>query len=340
MSLLSNSNGFIREKSKRRFNPKFTFKIILVLVLAILITGVGSQLFINKSRDKKLVKNNTYVNINEKKNYYSMEGTEKPTIIFESSSGMGIAQWHKTRELLKDEFGIESFAYDRQGFGMSEYAGEESIEEQAKKLKLLLRKVASTGPYILVGEGYGSLVMTNFAKLYPELVSGIILISPINEAELGNTNYYNYFKEDKLSSKAKIYGSYLGLNNLTDKIIGFDTPNGLENYLSEEEYNNYKLLRTSTAYNKAYYAEIENILSKSSKSQMDGMFNDIPYVIVTSNDYKKEQEELKSLGNKDLTKVIDSNSNSEIISLEKPELILNSVKFILSNQKVKESSNY
>lgn len=338
MSLLSHSNGFASQSPKRKFNLKFTFKLSLFFIILILIIGGASQLFINKSREKALVKNNTYININEKKNFYSMVGNEKPTVIFESSSGLGISQWDKTRELLEEEFGIKTFAYDREGFGMSEFANVQSTEEQAKKLKLMLRKIASSGPYILVGEGYGSLVMTNFAKLYPELVSGIILISPINEAKLGNTNYYNYFKKDKIKSKAQVYGSYLGLNNLVDKIIGLNTLGDLKSYLSEDEYNNYKLLRTSTAYNKGYYTELENILNKTSKSQTEGMFNDVPYVLITNNTNKKEQEDLKKLGNESLTKVIDSNSDSKIIALEKPELVLEGVKFILNNENVKESS--
>lgn len=339
MSLISHSNGFTTKEPKKRVTCKFAFKAIGVLVLFSIIIGITANSIIASKNEKKFVKNNKYVTIDNKKNYYSVEGIEKPTIIFESSSGMGISQWDSTRKLLLDEFGIKSFAYDRDGFGFSDFTNPQSPEDQAKELKLILRKVALTGPYILVGEDYGSLVMTNFAKLYPELVEGIILISPINEKELGNNNYYKNFSKEKIPSKLNITGSYFGINNLIDKLIGLNSPQGLDTLLSEQEYNNYKMLRPTTKFNKAYYAELENILNKTSKSQTDGMFSNIPYVIITNNKLKQEQENLKSLGSPEKTMVISGNSDSKVISLEKPELILQSVDYIMKNTTLKENSN-
>lgn len=337
MNLISHSNGFITNDPKKRFNLKFILKLIGVLIALVIVIGFILNAVTTGKNEEKFIKKDKYVTIDDKKNYYSIEGKEKPTIIFESSSGMGIPQWERVRKLLSDEYGIRSFAYDRDGFGFSDYSIERTPEEQAKELKLILRKVALGGPYILVGEGYGSLVMTNFAKLYPELVEGIILISPINEGSLGNTNYYEYFKNEKLSRKMEVFGSHLGINNLIDKYIGLNSPAGLDKLLSEDDYNNYKMLRSTKGFTNAYYKELENILSKNSKSQSEGMLNNIPYVIVTTDDNKAEQTELKKLGNENKTKIIDSKSNSEIVGLEKPELILESVGYILDNMSLKEN---
>ncbi|WP_297520872.1 alpha/beta hydrolase [uncultured Clostridium sp.] len=339
MSLISHSNGFTTKEPKRRFSFKFIFKAISILTILTITIGLTANMLITSRNEDKLVKDDMYVTIDDKKNYYNIENGDAPTIIFESSSGMGVSQWDNARELLKDEYGISSFAYDRDGFGLSDFLKEQTPEEQAKELKLILRKVALNGPFILVSEGYGSLIMTNFAKLYPELVKGIILISPINEESLGNTNYYKYFESEKISRKLNIFGSYLGINNLIDKCVGLDSPSGLDEYLSEDDFNNYKMLRPTTDFNKAYYAELENILNRSSISQVDGMFKDIPYVIVTNNQNKAEQSAMKSLGNGDNTKIIDSNSDSKIIALEKPELILEAITYILNNLSFKESSN-
>ena len=339
MSLISYSNGFTAKEPKKRFGWKFILKLIGALVVLGAVIGLVSNMLITNKNEEKFVKDDMYVTIDDKKNYYSIEGKEAPTIIFESSSGMGVSQWDAARKLLEDEYGIKSFAYDRDGFGFSDFSIERTPEEQAKELKLILRKVASSGPYILVGEGYGSLVMTNFAKLYPELIEGIILISPINESSLGNTNYYEYFENEKISKKLNVIGASLGVNNLIDKYIGLDSPEGLDEYLSEDDFNNYKMLRPTKGFNEAYFVELENILNKTSKSQVDGMFKDVPYVIVTSEDNKAEQTALSNLGNEATTKIIDSKSSSEIIALEKPEIILESVGHILNNLPFKESSN-
>ncbi|MGL4656188.1 MAG: alpha/beta fold hydrolase [Sarcina sp.] len=337
MSLISHSNGFITKEPKKRFNFKFILKLIGVLLFLIIVVGFAANIIITKKNEEKFVKEDMYVTIDDKKNYYNIEGKESPTIIFESSSGMGISQWDGARKLLADELGIRSFAYDRDGFGFSDFSVGKTPEEQAKELKLILRKVALNGPYILVGEGYGSLVMTNFAKLYPELVEGIILVSPINEASLGNTNYYEYFENEKLSKKFEVFGSYLGVNNLIDKYIGLDSPSKLEDYLSEDDYNNYKMLRCTKGFANAYYTELENILEKSSASQKVGMFNEVPYVIVATDENKEEQLALKNLGSEGKTKIIDSKSNSEILGLEKPEFILESVSYIIDNLPLKEN---
>lgn len=339
MSLISHSNGFIKKNARKKCSFKFILKLIVFIILGIVLTGLATNFIINSKNEKKLVKNNKYITIDNKKNYYDIQGTDAPTIIFESSSGMGISQWDGARKLLSDELGIKSFAYERDGFGFSDFTEEKSPEEQAKELKLILRKVALNGPYILVGEEYGSLVMTNFAKLYPELVEGIILISPINERELGNTNYYKYFSKDKLERKLNISGSYLGLNHLIDRYIGLDSPEGLDKLLDETAYNNYKMLRPTARFNKAYYSELKNILNQESKSQVDEMFKDVPLAIITTNATKKEQEALKVLGSEGKTKIIDSGIDSKIVSLEKPELILQSVDYILNNIPLKESSN-
>ncbi|MGL5574763.1 MAG: alpha/beta fold hydrolase, partial [Sarcina sp.] len=319
------------------FDLKFILKLIGILIILAIVTGFVINATVTNKNEEKFIKEDKYITIDDKKNYYNIEGKERPTIIFESSSGMGISQWDSVRKLLEEEYGIRSFAYDRDGFGFSDFSVEKTPEEQAKELKLILRKVALSGPYILVGEGYGSLVMTNFAKLYPELVEGIILISPINEMSLGNTNYYEYFEKKKLSRKLEIFGSYLGVNNLIDKYIGLESPGGLDKYLSENDYNNYKMLRTTKGFSNAYYAELKNILQKQSESQVAGMFNEIPYVIVTTEENKVDQQALKNLGSDSKTKIIDSKANSDIISLEKPELVLESVRYILDNMPLKEN---
>ena len=337
MSLISHSNGFVANEPKKRFTLKFILKLIGVLLALIMISGFVINTVISNKNKEKFIKEDMYVTIDKKKNYYNIEGKERPTIIFESSSGMGISQWDGVRKLLAEDLGIKSFAYDRDGFGFSDFSKKKTPEEQAKELKLILRKVALNGPYILVGEGYGSLVMTNFAKLYPKLVEGIILISPINEASLGNNNYYKYFKREKFSRKLEVMSSYLGINNLIDKVIGLDSPEELDKYLSEEDYNNYKMLRPTKGFINGYYAELENILNKNSNSQTKGMFKDVPCVIVTTDENKNEQTALKSLCDESKTMIIDSKSNSKILGLEKPELILKSVGYILSKNPLKEN---
>ena len=46
-------------------------------------------------------------------------------------------------------------------------------------LRILIRKSAAPSPYILGREEYGSLVLTEFAKLIQTEGTGIILVNPL-----------------------------------------------------------------------------------------------------------------------------------------------------------------
>ncbi|MGL4991064.1 MAG: alpha/beta hydrolase [Sarcina sp.] len=339
MNLISHSNGFTTKNPKKKITIKFIFKIIAIAIFLILPIGFISNIIIGQKNQKKFVIENSYITIDGKKNYYNIDGSIGPTIIFESSSGMGISQWDKIRELLADELGIKSFAYERDGFGFSEFGQKKTIVEQAKELKLILRKVALPGPYIFVSEGYGSLVTSNFAKLYPDLVQGIISISPINEKELGNNNYYKYFSKETFVRKLNVLISTLGFSHFFDEYIGLNSLKGLENLLNESDYNNYKLLKNTTSFNKAYYTEIKNILLMESDSQMDKMYSDVPYVIITDSDNTEIQKELSILGDENKTKIINSDISSKFIALEKPELVLQGIDYIIKNISLKENLN-
>lgn len=339
MNLISNSNGFTTRNPKKKVTIKFIFKIIAITISFIFPIALISNIIIGQKNEKKFVIKNSYITIDGKKNYYNIEGTAGPTVIFESSSGMGISQWEKIRELLADELGIKSFAYERDGFGFSELSQGKTIIEQAKELKLILRKVALPGPYIFVSEGYGSLITSNFAKLYPELVQGIISISPINESELGNNNYYKYFLREKFASKLNVLTSTLGFNHFLDKYMELDSLKGLENLLNESDYNNYKLLKNTISFNKAYYTELKNILLMESDSQSAKMYAHVPYVIITDSENMEIQKELSILGEKDKTIIIDSDISSKFIALEKPELVFQGIDYIIKNISLKENLN-
>ena len=73
-------------------------------------------------------------------------------------------------------------------------------------------------PYILVGEEYGSLVLTSFAKQFPDSVAGIVLVNPLVEEDIKNSG--NSLKNVALRIRRKIeqVGSYVGFTMLLDKL--------------------------------------------------------------------------------------------------------------------------
>lgn len=76
-------------------------------------------------------------------------------------------------------------AYDRPGLGWSEpAAAPRSFDDHARELSTLLTNAGETGPYVLVGESYGGLVARAFARLWPQVTAGVVLVDAAEEAHV------------------------------------------------------------------------------------------------------------------------------------------------------------
>ena len=173
-----------------KIKPINVIRNIFIFILALVFIGFAYQMILNKIDSKKIEPDNKYVRIDSKKNYYNFQGESKPTIIMSSDIGLGLSEWSKVQELIEKEYGYRTFSYDRPGYGFSESVKDDGVKEQAQHLRMILKKSGIGGPYILVGEGYGGLVMCNFAELYPDLVQGVILVDPISEEALSKNKDY------------------------------------------------------------------------------------------------------------------------------------------------------
>lgn len=332
MKFIPYSNGFHKMNRNIEIKPTSIIKNIFLIILVLVFIGFVYQGIVNKIDRSKISPENKYLRLDSKKTYFKYDGESKPTLIFDSNLGLGMNEWEKATALIEKEYGYRTFIYDRPGYDFSELGKPKTIQEQAQQLRLILRKVNIGGPFILVGEGYGSLIMCNFANLYPELVQGMILINPINEEALNNENYMKQFSSQKISRFTQKYGSYFGLTLLMNKLGMIKNPSGI-NELSKDHLNIFNIHRTKSNYNDAYYEELSNIISKKSNSQKSGLLNGKPLSIIVNNkEFSKEQESLSKLTSpSSLVQVINSKNNTDIIPLEKPELLLDSIKFIEDN---------
>lgn len=109
---------------------------------------------------------------------YVQDSNWPPTVVFESGLGDGFSTWADVYSKVQAFAGV--FAYSRPGYsaGMRrpESGGERTADESAKLLREILAKSDSPAPYILVGHSIGGLYVLEFARDYPELVAGLILV--------------------------------------------------------------------------------------------------------------------------------------------------------------------
>jgi pimeloyl-ACP methyl ester carboxylesterase len=103
------------------------------------------------------------------------------TVIIEAGSGNDVTLWQGI--LGRVSRFTHVCAYDRAGLGWSDpVAGPRSFDDRAKDLHLLLQRASIAGPYILVGHSYGGYIVRRFTALYPQSVSGIVLVDSPDEA--------------------------------------------------------------------------------------------------------------------------------------------------------------
>lgn len=103
------------------------------------------------------------------------------TIILEAGGGQSADAYQRIQDMLAQLTGARVLSYDRSGFGRSELGPEKfNAVDEVAALKRLLEIQGFSGRFILVGLSYGGFLIQLFAARYPELVSGLVLIDPMN----------------------------------------------------------------------------------------------------------------------------------------------------------------
>lgn len=340
MNLLSNSNSIVTVKRKA-INP---FKIIKNIIVAITIIVLSTSLInfaYSKFMDEKYKSNNNFARIDGKKIHYNVDGSGKYTVILDSSLGTDMKSTEKLSDLIAKKYDCRVFSYDRGGYSYNESTDMKTLEEQAEDLRMLLKKAGVSGPYVLVGEEYGGLVMGAFANLYKDNVKGMVLINPIEETMLQDKEFMKQYSSQKLKRNFEKISSYIGLDLILDKLNFLDYPVGYNNEnFTEDEMKEFRVHRIRPSYTSTYYGELNNIIyfdeEEFNKSIYEnGILEDKPLAILATENYKSNQEKLLNLtNNSDESHVFLSKVN-EVITLNDVDSSFEAIQYVLDRIKLK-----
>lgn len=326
MKLLPHSNGFYKVNMKRELKPKDIVKNIVVSILVVLLIGFIYQRISNFIAKETLKERVDYTRVDGKRLDYIMEGEGKYTVVFDGNIGANLNQWSEiTDKLISNYDDVVTFTYNRRGYGFSDSGSIRTPKEQAEDLRSLLRKSAAPAPYILVGEEYGSLVLTEFAKAYPDLVAGIVLVNPLVEDVINTDSYRRSLFFERIRRNIEALGSEVGLTTLLDKLNLTCNTDEFEAELEERELDEFKVHRTKSSYNNAVKNEYKNITSGNNSSQEEGVFSGKPYYLIA----KPGQEVLSNLGDENLTKVYNVNYEENIISMYEPDTVITGIRQVI-----------
>jgi pimeloyl-ACP methyl ester carboxylesterase len=156
---------------------------IAAVPVALLIIGIVYQSLGSRRDRLRFTDGGRWVRISNGASLFLLErGHGAPTVIFESGIGATNLNWRHIQETVA-EF-TATAAYDRCGLGWSsDCRTPRTPSNIAIELHEMLQHAQVKAPYILVGHSFGGLVMRRFALLFPEEVSGVVLVDPMRCSE-------------------------------------------------------------------------------------------------------------------------------------------------------------
>jgi pimeloyl-ACP methyl ester carboxylesterase len=103
-----------------------------------------------------------------------------PTVVIEQGAGGVGALWGSVQDAVA-KFAT-ALTYDRRGLGWSDPAiSSRSVDQRVEDLRELLRAAAVSEPYLFVAHSYGGLLVRLFARKYPDLTAGLVLVDSLEE---------------------------------------------------------------------------------------------------------------------------------------------------------------
>lgn len=329
MNMIPESNGLERLNMKQKISRVKLGKKIIFVIVFIVLSGFIFQSFSNFIGREKIEQSLTYAKIDNSRIEYQLKGTGDYTVVFDGAIATNLYQWNDIVDGLDKQLGVKTFIYNRNGYGFSDIKASKTPKEQAEELKILLRKAGVSGKLIFVGEEYGSLVATNFAKLYPESVAGMILIKPLNEEIVKSYEYKNNLKMDYYKSIFQTVGSYFGVTTVLDHFGLTYSVNGFEESLKEIPKEEYQVQKTKKNFRQAIQNEFESLYFYADTSQDTEILSGKPLYIITND----ENETLAKLGSKDETTIYKTENTEKVISFSEKDMIINAINVVAKEVK-------
>lgn len=330
MNLIPESNGFKKVNMREKADAKVWIRNIIFIILGIFALGFLVQVVNNFLGNEKINPSLNYAKIDNRKMEYKLSGTGDYTVIFDGALGANLNEWNPVIDALKQKgLEVKTFVYNRRGYGFSDAGNLETPEQQAENLKILLRKAGVGGKLILVGEEYGSLVMTNFAKLYPDSVAGMVLVKPYYEDEVKSKEFRSNMKWKYIKSKIEKSGTKFSLTMLMDKMNLDYSINEFEEYLKGDSLEEFNILKNQTSYRKAVNNELESLYTYSGESQISGLMKGKPLYIITND----EDDPIQKIGEEDLTTIYKTELGETVISISDPSTVATGISNVTKEAK-------
>lgn len=284
---------------------------------------------------------------------YEIKGKPTIDIVVEAGLMSCIAEWRPLAEKLAAEHGV--LIYERAGVGLSECSDNPRTPKNiASECFELLSSLPHTEQILLIAHSQGGLYAQQFARMYPQLVRGIILLDPLSASDnsfktLLTEEEYKKGGVDKFSNLGaakKLLRLHLGF--ILKAMMKNAPPMYYYSFKPEDKAyildNFVKVNSYDTAEQEYQCAHDESLIEELKKKEG---FPDIPLVLITHSSALSEKEirefgraseetaqNVEKVWQQIMGEYLTFSSKSSVIRAEKsthyihlmqPELVLNAV---------------
>ena len=180
------------------------------------------------------------------------------------------------------------------------------------------------------------MVLTNFAKMYPENVKGMVLVKPFDEEILKTSKFKKSIRFKYYKSKLEYLGSSVFVTSILDKLGLSTTVDGFEESLPRGANDEFAVHKTKKEYRQAVAREVGNLYKYEEVSQINDLIGNNPLYIISNN----ENDPLMKLGPKEYSNLYVTDSEAKLIPIADEDMIVNGISHVLKEvKKIERKSN-
>ena len=274
-------------------------------------------------------------------------GRGAPTVVLENGAGDFSLVWSLVQPRVAES--TRACSYDRAGYAWSDPGQQPRTYDQLSlELHTALERAGERGPYVLVGQSYGGLVVRGFARRYASEVTGMVLVDAVHEDQRVNMGggklqrIADFAKGRPLPSPRIAADSVLLALRRSGSAAKLQAP-PLEpplDRLSTVDQTAWQAATADTVYRASWAAEMEWSPEELARMHADRLNNratlgDLPLVVISRTvdttalaiERDKQQEDLAALSRRGRHVVATKAGHN--VHLEDPELVVREVRAVI-----------
>ncbi|MDT8715515.1 alpha/beta hydrolase [Clostridium sp. 19966] len=312
-----NASSFLKKPGdKPRNKILLSVEIIFFSLVLLLFVGVLFQFIASRADQNEYKGKGSMYSIKGYRLFVNSggNGNGKYAVVFESDTGSAIGQWKGVKDSIDDTY--RELSYDRAGIGFSDASTSNmDFEANVDNLRNVLKSTGTMGPYILVGHGYGGLIMTEYAKKYPKDIVGVILVDSLMEDDIKSKEFQQTLAKNIRNANIKKVASYFGGTRLAYDLGIFKDKEYFLNNLEEDDKGAFRAQRETGQYYGAFGDELKTLKNYNLNVQQKNSLS-MPLIVMTPaskfNDASKDTAYIQQQ-----KKLTELSSNSEQMVIEK-----------------------